>query len=137
MGNLIPPMLGKKFTVIAPDLPGIGDSSIPTGEMGMKMAAIEIHDLARSLGVTMHASWEYFVSWPQAAWDFAQMSRTKLTMPVLSVGGEPFAGGSTGGADETGRDQRDGRHSGELPPLDSRGPAEANHRRPSEFPVKL
>jgi pimeloyl-ACP methyl ester carboxylesterase len=51
MWNPILPVLGKKFTVIAPDLPGIGDSSIPGGEMDMKKAAIQIHDLARSLGV--------------------------------------------------------------------------------------
>jgi pimeloyl-ACP methyl ester carboxylesterase len=196
MWNPILPILGAKFTVIAPDLPGIGDSSIPTGEMGMKTAAIQIHDLVRSLGVTkarvvghdiglmvayayaaqfpsqveklvvmdaflpgvegwepiyndpnywhfrfngptpealvkgrenvyfayfwndlaadknhsipdadrkaylaaysgpgrMHASWEYFVSWAQAAKDFAQMSQTKLTMPVLSIGGDKSLG---------------------------------------------
>ena len=200
MWNPILPVLGEKFTVIAPDLPGIGDSSIPTGEIGMKTAAIQIHDLARSLGVTkarvvghdiglmvayayaaqfpseveklvvmdaflpgvqgwepiyndpnywhfrfngptpeelvkgreniyfayfwndlaadknhsipesdrkaylvaysrpgrMHASWEYFVSWPQAAKDFAQMSHTKLTMPVLSIGGDKSLGEALG-----------------------------------------
>jgi pimeloyl-ACP methyl ester carboxylesterase len=197
MWNPILPVLGAKFTVIAPDLPGFGDSSIPNGEMGMKTAAIQIHDLVRSLGVTksrvvghdiglmvayayaaqfpsevdklvvmdaflpgvqgwepiyndphywhfrfngptpealvkgrestyfayfwndlaadkdhsipeadrkaylasysrpgrMHASWEYFVSWPQAAKDFAQLSQTKLTMPVLSIGGDKSLGG--------------------------------------------
>src|SRR3984893_10646339 len=51
MWNPILPLLGEKFTVIAPDLPGIGDSSIPSHEMDMKQAAIEIHRLARSLGV--------------------------------------------------------------------------------------
>ena len=200
MWNPILPVLGEKFTVIAPDLPGIGDSSIPTGEIGMKTAAIQIHDLARSLGVTkarvvghdiglmvayayaaqfpseveklvvmdaflpgvqgwepiyndpnywhfrfngptpealvkgreniyfayfwndlaadknhsipeadrkaylvaysrpgrMHSSWEYFVSWPQAAKDFAQMSHTKLTMPVLSIGGDKSLGEALG-----------------------------------------
>ncbi len=44
----------------------------------------------------MHASWEYFVSWTQAAKDFAQMSRTKLTMPVLSVGGDKSLGEALG-----------------------------------------
>jgi len=196
MWNPILPVLGAKFTVIAPDLPGIGDSSIPGGEMSMKTAAIQIHDLVRSLGVAksrvvghdiglmvayayaaqfpteveklvvmdaflpgvqgwepiyndpnywhfrfngptpealvkgreniyfayfwndlaadkdhsipemdrkaylaaysragrMRASWEYFVSWPQAAKDFAEMSRTKLTMPVLSIGGDKSLG---------------------------------------------
>jgi pimeloyl-ACP methyl ester carboxylesterase len=51
MWNPILPALGEKFTVIAPDLPGIGDSSIPNHGMDMKQAAIEIHLLARSLGV--------------------------------------------------------------------------------------
>src|SRR5437867_9241858 len=45
------PVLAKQFTVIAPDLPGIGDSSIPTGGLDMKSAANRIHDLPRSLGV--------------------------------------------------------------------------------------
>ncbi len=196
MWRPILPMLGKKFTVIAPDLPGIGDSSIPARRMDMKTAAIQIHDLVHSLGITkarvvghdiglmvayayaaqfpseteklvvmdaflpgvqgwepiydspdywhfrfngptpealvkgreaiyfayfwndlaadrnhsipapdrkaylaaysrpgrMRASWEYFASWPQTARDFAQMSRTKLTMPVLSIGGDKSLG---------------------------------------------
>jgi pimeloyl-ACP methyl ester carboxylesterase len=196
MWNPILPALSAKFTVIAPDLPGIGDSSIPSGKMDMKTAAIQIHDLVRSLGVTksrvvghdiglmvayayaalfpadveklvvmdaflpgvpgwepiyndpnywhfrfngptpqalvkgreniyfayfwndlaankdhsipeadreaylvayarpgrMRASWQYFVSWPQTAKDFAQMSQTKLTMPVLSIGGDKSLG---------------------------------------------
>jgi pimeloyl-ACP methyl ester carboxylesterase len=200
MWNPILPVLDENFTVIAPDLPGIGDSSIPGGGMGMKTAAIQIHDLARSLGVTkarvvghdiglmvayayaaqfpseveklvvmdaflpgvqgwepiynapdywhfrfngptpealvkgreniyfayfwndlaadknhsipeadrkaylaaysrpgrMRASWEYFVSWPQAAKDFAEMSQTKLTMPVLSIGGDKSLGEALG-----------------------------------------
>src|SRR6201984_2520549 len=44
------PRLADKFTVIAPDLPGIGDSSIPADGLDMKTAAIRIHDLAKSLG---------------------------------------------------------------------------------------
>ena len=196
MWNPILPVLAERFTVIAPDLPGIGESSIPSGGMDMKAAAIQIHDLVRSLGVTkarvvghdiglmvayayaaqfpseveklvvmdaflpgvqgweliyndphywhfrfngatpealvkgrettylayfwndlaadknhsvpeadreaylkaysrpgrMRASWEYFVSWPQGAKDFAQMAQTKLTMPVLSIGGDKSLG---------------------------------------------
>lgn len=196
MWNPILPLLTKRFTVIAPDLPGIGDSSIPSGGMDMRTAAIQIHNLVRSLGVTkarvvghdiglmvayayaaqfpseveklvvmdaflpgvqgwetiyndpnywhfrfngptpealvkghentylayfwndlaadknhsipeadrkayieaysrpgrMRASWEYFVSWPQGAQDFRQMAQTKLTMPVLSIGGEKSLG---------------------------------------------
>jgi len=46
------PSLREKFTVIAPDLPGIGNSSIPDRGIGMKTAAIQIHDLVRSLDIT-------------------------------------------------------------------------------------
>jgi pimeloyl-ACP methyl ester carboxylesterase len=35
----------------------------------------------------MRASWEYFVSGPQAAKDSSQFSQTKLKMPLLSIGG--------------------------------------------------
>jgi len=45
------PLLAEKFTVIAPDLPGIGDSEIPANGLDMKTAAIRIHALAKSLGV--------------------------------------------------------------------------------------
>ncbi|MGH9641871.1 MAG: alpha/beta fold hydrolase, partial [Terriglobales bacterium] len=44
----------------------------------------------------MHAAWEYFVSWPQTAKDFEQMSHTKLTMPVLSIGGDKSLGEALG-----------------------------------------
>ncbi|HJW37763.1 MAG TPA: alpha/beta hydrolase [Candidatus Udaeobacter sp.] len=199
------PLLAEKFTVIAPDLPGIGDSSVPADnnsesirERGIDLvvAAKQIHDLVRSLKIDkarvvghdiglmvayayaaqfpseteklgvmdaflpgvpgwepiynapniwhfrfngeypealvkgrertyfeyfwnvlaadkthsipeadrkayteaysrpgrMHAGWAYFVSWPQLAKDFAQLSQTKLTMPVLSIGGDKSLG---------------------------------------------
>jgi pimeloyl-ACP methyl ester carboxylesterase len=196
MWKPIIPLLAEKFTVIAPDLPGIGDSAIPTDGLDMKSAAIRIHALARSLGVEkarvvghdiglmvayayaaqfpaeveklvvmdaflpgvpgweaiynnpriwhfrfngptpealvqgreriyfeyfwndlaadktrslpeddrkaytaayarpgrMRAAWAYFVSWPQVAKDFAQLSQTQLTMPVLSIGGDKSLG---------------------------------------------
>src|SRR6202035_1617131 len=40
----------------------------------------------------MRAGWAYFVSFQQAARDFEQLSRTKLTMPVLVIGGEKANG---------------------------------------------
>jgi pimeloyl-ACP methyl ester carboxylesterase len=190
------PLLAAKFTVIAPDLPGIGDSDIPADGLDMKNAAIRIHALVKSLGVDkarvvghdiglmvayayaaqfpaeteklvvmdaflpgvagwedvynnpgiwhfrfngptpealvrgrertyfdyfwndfaadkthslpeadraayaaayarpgrMHAGWAYFVSFQQAARDFAQLSQTKLSMPVLAIGGEKANG---------------------------------------------
>jgi len=45
------PLLANKFTVIAPDLPGIGDSGIPSEGLDMKTAAVRMHAVARSLGV--------------------------------------------------------------------------------------
>ncbi len=51
MWRPIIPQLTGKFTVIAPDLPGIGDSSIPADGLDMKTAAIRIHALAKSLGI--------------------------------------------------------------------------------------
>ena len=200
MWKPIIPALAERFTVIAPDLPGIGDSDIPANGLDMKSAAIRIHDLAKSLGVQkaevvghdiglmvayayaaqfpaevtklvlmdaflpgvegweavynnphiwhfrfngptpealvqgrertyfdyfwddfaadkshsipeadreayaaayarpgrMHAGWAYFVSFLQAAKDFAQLSQTKLTMPVLSIGGDKANGVALG-----------------------------------------
>ena len=188
--------LAKKFTVIAPDLPGIGESAIPAKGLDMKSAAVTIHALMTSLGVTkaavvghdiglmvayayaalfsaeteklvvmdaflpgvgdwqpvynnarnwhfrfngptpealvagreriyfehfwndfaadknhslskadrvaytaayakpgrMRAGWQYFVSFLQAAKDFAEFSKTKLTMPVLVIAGEKASG---------------------------------------------
>ena len=46
------PKLTDKFTVIAPDLPGIGESEIPKDGLDMKSAAIRMHTLAKSLGIT-------------------------------------------------------------------------------------
>ena len=46
------PKLVQKFTVIAPDLPGIGDSDIPKDGLEMKTAAIRIHVLVKSLGIS-------------------------------------------------------------------------------------
>ena len=196
MWRPIIPLLAEKFTVIAPDLPGIGESSIPTDKIDMLSAANRIHALVRSLHVQkarvvghdiglmvayayatqfpadteklvvmdaflpgvpgwepiynapnvwhfrfngeypealvkgrertyfeyfwnvfaadktrsipeadrkayteaysrpgrMRAAWAYFASWPQLAKDFSQLSQTKLTMPVLSIGGEKSLG---------------------------------------------
>ena len=190
------PALGEKFSVLVPDLPGIGDSGIPTSGLDMKSAALRIHGLARSLGIKsarvvghdiglmvayayaaqfpaeveklvvmdaflpgvgdwesvynnpgmwhfrfngptpealvqgrertyfehywndfaadktrslsesdrkayteaysrpgrMRAGWAYFVSFQQAAKDFAQLSQTRLNMPVLAIGGEKSLG---------------------------------------------
>jgi pimeloyl-ACP methyl ester carboxylesterase len=44
----------------------------------------------------MHAGWAYFVSFLQAAQDFSQLSQTKLTMPVLTIGGDKSLGVALG-----------------------------------------
>jgi pimeloyl-ACP methyl ester carboxylesterase len=44
----------------------------------------------------MRAAWTYFASFPQAATDFARLSQTQLTMPVLSLGGEMANGKALG-----------------------------------------
>src|ERR1700688_1257639 len=44
-------LLGERFRVIAPDLPGIGDSAVPANGLDMTSAAKSIHALARKLGV--------------------------------------------------------------------------------------
>jgi hypothetical protein len=51
MWKPIIPLLAERFTVIAPDLPGIGDSEIPASGLDMKTAAIRMRVLAKSLGV--------------------------------------------------------------------------------------
>lgn len=193
-------VLAEKFTIIAPDLPGIGDSDIPSSGIDMITSAIRIHALAKSLGVEkarvvghdiglmvayayaaqfpteteklalldaflpgvtgweaiynnpqiwhfrfngeyperlvqgrepiyfeffwnvlaadknhslpeadrkayteayarpgrMRAAWAYFASWPQLAKDFAQLSQTKLSMPLLSIGGDKSLGQELG-----------------------------------------
>ena len=196
MWKPIIPLLAAKFTVIAPDLPWIGDSGIPTNGLDMKNAAITIHSLSKYLGVPkarvvghdiglmvayayaaqfpseteklvvmdaflpgvagwedvynnpgiwhfrfngptpealvrgrertyfehywndfaadkihsiseadrvayaaayarpgrMRSGWAYCVSFQQAAKDFSQLSKTKLSMPVLAIGGEKANG---------------------------------------------
>src|SRR5947199_8661334 len=61
MWRPIIPLLAEKFTVIAPDLAGIGESSIPTDKIDMLRAANRIHAVARPLlvqnaGARGHAS---------------------------------------------------------------------------------
>ena len=45
------PLLADRLTVIAPDLPGIGESSIPADGLDMKTAAMRIHALVKSLSL--------------------------------------------------------------------------------------
>src|ERR1700692_726517 len=50
MWRPVMPSLAERFTVIVPDLPGIGDSTIPADGLDMKAAAVRIHALMSSLG---------------------------------------------------------------------------------------
>jgi pimeloyl-ACP methyl ester carboxylesterase len=51
MWKAVIPALAERFTVIAPDLPGIGESSVPSDGLDMTTAAARIHALAVSLGI--------------------------------------------------------------------------------------
>ena len=44
----------------------------------------------------MRAGWAYFESFPQTAKDFAQLAKTRLTMPVLAIGGDRSNGVALG-----------------------------------------
>jgi pimeloyl-ACP methyl ester carboxylesterase len=44
----------------------------------------------------MRAGWAHFVSFQQAANDFARFAQTKLTTPVLSIGGANANGDALG-----------------------------------------
>ena len=44
----------------------------------------------------MRSAWSYFESFPRAAIEFAQFARTRLTMPVLTIGGDKANGRALG-----------------------------------------
>jgi pimeloyl-ACP methyl ester carboxylesterase len=196
MWKALLPAVAERFMVVAPDLPGIGDSDIPADGLDMQSAAIRIHALARLLGIEkarvvghdiglmvayayaaqfpdeveklvvmdaflpgvgewesiyndpgfwhfrfhgptpealvrgreriyfeylwndlaanrwrsipeaereayadaysgpgrMRAGWDYFVSFPKTAKDFARLAEIKLAMPVLAIGGDKSLG---------------------------------------------
>ena len=48
--HLVMPALAKNYTVIAPDLPGLGDSSKPSTGYDGKTVAGDIHQLVTQLG---------------------------------------------------------------------------------------
>jgi len=50
MWNRLLPKLSKYFTVIAPDLRGVGESGKPQGGYDKKNMAIDLHELAKKLG---------------------------------------------------------------------------------------
>jgi len=52
MWNRLLPELSKHFTVIAPDLRGVGESGIPKDGYDKKTMAVDIHELVKKLGYT-------------------------------------------------------------------------------------
>src|ERR1700674_1010686 len=54
----------------------------------LKVADRNAYVAAYSRPGRMRAGWAYFAAWPDTAKDFAQMAKTRLTMPVLSIAGE-------------------------------------------------
>lgn len=52
MWNRVLPELSKHFTVIAPDLPGLGESGRKTSGYDKKSLAVDIHALVKQLGYT-------------------------------------------------------------------------------------
>ena len=76
-------VLAPRFTVIAPDLPGIGDSSIPTSGIDMKTAAVRVHTAVKSLGysnvrvighdIGLMVAYAYAATYPQEVEKLALM----------------------------------------------------------------
>jgi hypothetical protein len=58
----------------------------------MPVADREAYVAAYSRPGRMRAAWAYFASFQQTATEFAKFSETKLTMPVLSIGGDKANG---------------------------------------------
>jgi len=76
----------------------------------------------------MRAGWAYFVSFQQAAKDFATVSN-QLNMPVLAIGRREVFGRSTGAADEVVASDVTVVVLKKHRTLDSRGKPQGNHRR--------
>jgi pimeloyl-ACP methyl ester carboxylesterase len=55
-------------------------------------ATRQAYTLAYARPGRMRSAWAYFVSFQQAANDFARFAQTKLTMPVLTIGGDKANG---------------------------------------------
>lgn len=68
------PLLGREFDVIAPDLPGFGDSSKPEGGFDKKTIARKLHELVEALSIKQvaivghdlggHVAYAYAAQWP-------------------------------------------------------------------------
>ena len=73
------------FEYLWNDLAADKTRSIPEAER-------QIYATAYARPGRMRAGWAYFVSFIQAAEDFARLAQTRLTMPVLAIGGDRSLG---------------------------------------------
>ena len=73
-----------------------GTTSRPTRLIQFRKADRKAYAAAYARPGRLHAGWAYFVSFLQAAKDFAQLSQTRLTMPVLTIGGDKSLGETLG-----------------------------------------
>ncbi|NUY30979.1 alpha/beta hydrolase [Paraburkholderia sp. JPY303] len=74
------PLLSQQFDVIAPDLPGFGDSSKPESGFDKKTVARKLHELVEGLGIEKvaivghdlggHVAYAYAAQWPEAVSHF-------------------------------------------------------------------
>jgi pimeloyl-ACP methyl ester carboxylesterase len=74
------PLLSEQFDVIAPDLPGFGDSSKPESGFDKKTIAGKLHELIEALGIEKvaivghdlggHVAYAYAAQWPEAVSHF-------------------------------------------------------------------
>ena len=68
------PLLGTSFDVVAPDMPGFGDSGKPDGGFDKKTIALRLHELVQALGLSRIAlvghdmggqvAYAYAAQWP-------------------------------------------------------------------------
>lgn len=86
------PALAERFTVIAPDLPGIGESSVPSGGLDILTAADRIHALARSLGIAEAAVVGHDIGL-MVAYAYAAQHPTEVSKLVLMDAFLPGVGG--------------------------------------------
>jgi pimeloyl-ACP methyl ester carboxylesterase len=101
-------VLAPNYTVIAPDLPGIGDSSIPKTGLDMKTSAERVHTAVTSLGyakvrvvghdIGLMVAYAYAVMYPQEVEKLALMDAflPGVAIPVLSIGGSKSLGVALG-----------------------------------------
>jgi pimeloyl-ACP methyl ester carboxylesterase len=74
------PLLSQQFDVIAPDLPGFGDSSKPESGFDKKAIAQKLHELIEALGIERvaivghdlggHVAYAYAAQWPETVSHF-------------------------------------------------------------------